>query len=103
MRSEYSDGTNHPNIRALFEALYMVRLPEMYLRTEDDVRTRGTPTTGDIEVDMTLQNSMVRAYRTINQIFELWKQGVNIAVINYDDTRKIYEAIQKHLLAWRDY
>lgn len=103
MRGEYSDGTNHPNIRALFEALYMVRMPEMYLRTEDDVRARGTPTTGDLEVDMALQNSMVRAYRTINQIFELWKLGVDIAVINYDDTRKIYEAIQKHLLTWREY
>lgn len=93
----------HPDLAAIWKRLYVVELPEMYLRDEEDIRSRGTFTTGNAEKDMTHQHSYSRAYRTINQIFELWKQGVNVYVVKYEDTEKIYYAIEKHLSNWYNY
>ena len=95
--------TEHPVLFGIFKTLYLVKIPEMYLRTEDDIRERGTFTTGDSVQDQVLQNSMVRTYRTINDLYELWKSGVEVAIVKYEDTEKIYNAIQKHLLNWLDF
>ena len=95
--------TKHPALKAIWEDLYLVMIPEMYLRTEEDVRSRGSFTMGDPTVDMTLQNSFCKTYRTINQMFELWREGVAIKVVKYDDTEKIYHAIERHLSNWFNY
>lgn len=92
--------TCHPKIRAIWENLYLVSLPELYLRTEEDMRARGTPTTGDSKLDRAMHNCYSKAYKTINQIFELYRLGVNVYVVNYADTEKIYYAIQAHLSSW---
>lgn len=93
----------HPDLQAIWKRLYLVNMPEMYLRDEEDIRSRGTFSTGDVERDMAIQNSNVRAYRTIDAMFELWRNGVNISVVNYEDTEKIYYAIEKHLSNWYRY
>lgn len=95
--------TKHKNIRAIWEDLYFISLPEMYLRTEEDIRSRGTMTTGDSNLDNALQKQYAQAYRTIDQMFELYRQGVAIYVVKYEDTEKIYNAIQNHLTSWFNY
>lgn len=95
--------TKHPHLRAIWETLYLVSMPEMYLRSEEDIRARGTTTTGDPKLDAVMHNRYSKAYRTINQMFELYQQGVSVYVVNYDDTEKIYHAIQAHLSRWYNY
>lgn len=95
--------TEHPKLKAIWNNLYLVSLPEMYLRSEEDVRSRGTTTSGDTELDNVMHNQYVKAYKTINQMFELYRQGVCVYVANYDDTEKIYHAIQAHLSMWFNY
>lgn len=94
---------NHPTLEGIWKRLYLIEMPEMFMRDEEDIRARGTFTLGDPEKDMKHQNSYGRAYRTINQIFELWKQGVEIYVVKYEDTENIYNAIEKHLSTWHRY
>lgn len=95
--------TQHPKLKAIWEHLYLISLPEMYLRSEDDIRARGTTTTGDPQLDAVMHSRYSKAYRTINQMFELHRQGVNIYVVKYEDTEKIYNAIQAHLSIWFNY
>lgn len=99
----YLPVTEHPKLTAIWKDLYLISLPEMYLRTEEDIRTRGTTTTGDPQLDAVMHSRYVKAYRTIDQLFELYRQGVNAYVVNYSDTEKIYYAIQAHLSCWYNY
>lgn len=95
--------TEHPNILALWTHLYLVSIPEMYLRSDDDIRTRGITTSGNNDIDRAMHNNTASVYKTIDDIFELHRKGVDVAVVKYEDTEKIYNAIQAHLGAWMNY
>lgn len=90
----------HKNIKDIWENLYLVSIPELYLYDEETIRNRGIPTTGDATLDKEMYGRYVTVYKTINKIFELFRSGVSVKVVNYDDTEKIYNAIQRHLVAW---
>lgn len=56
----------------------------------------------DKEYDDRIQNQWITKYLTINDMVELQKRGVDIVVLNIDDTKKIYDIICDHLNAWKD-
>ena len=97
------NDTKPTQMKAIWEDLYAVAIPQRFLINIESARARGVPTTGDEEVDSVLMREMTRTYRTINDIFELWRIGAPVEVINYDDTKKMYEAIQRHLKSWLDF
>jgi hypothetical protein len=97
------DPLEYKGLQRIFKDLYLVEIPEMYLRSLNDVRNRGSYTVGDPEEDFKHQKRTAKAYRTINDIFELYQEGVDIFVVKYDDTKKIFEAIEDHLLCWMRY
>ncbi len=97
------NNTRQPQMAAIWEHLYAVAIPQRFMIDTESARARGVPTTGDEAVDGVLMGEMTRTYRTINDLFELWRKGAEIEVINYDDTKKMYDAIQLHLRAWVDY
>ncbi len=104
MTTSYSiNSARRPEMAAIWEHLYAVAIPQRFLIDIESAKARGVPTTGDEDVDNVMLNQMTRTYKTINELFELWRLGADIEVINYDDTKKMYDAIQAHLRAWLSY
>lgn len=91
---------SHPVLKGIFESLFLCTIPQAYLRSEQDIRERGVYTSGDPEVDKAVGAMPARTYMTINDMFEHWRNGVNIGVVKYDDTKKIYDNIEAHLGRW---
>ena len=91
---------DHPNLRKIWGDLYKVRVPLVYTMSDDEIRTRGLPTTGDEKIDKMMHNNPTISYMTIDKIFETYRLGATISVVDYDDTKLIYEAIQGHLEEW---
>ena len=91
---------DHPNLKRIWGTLFKVKVPLVYSMSEDDIRNRGLPSTGDADVDAVMHNQLSITYKTIDAIFELYRNGATVAVVDYDDTRRIYEAIQEHLETW---
>lgn len=91
---------DHLNLKRIWGDLYKVRVPLVYTMSEDEIRSRGLPTSGDEKIDKVMHNSPSMTYMTIDKIFETYRMGATISVVDYDDTKLIYEAIQSHLEAW---
>lgn len=64
-------------------------------------QTFGKPSTGFKAQDKLCQDEVVSTMITIDTMVEYHRRGISIEVMNYDDTKKIYECIQKHLNAWK--
>lgn len=87
--------------KAIWENLYMVRLPSLDATSVDFLKAHGTYITGNKRIDSANANNWLTTYLTIAKMVELHKEGVTISVLNPDDTKRIYDAIEAHLLAWR--
>lgn len=87
----------------IWERLWYCSFSRSLTTSEDYYKIFGRPSTGFKRFDKTSEDDVVSTMITIDTMVEYYKQGVTIAVMNYDDTRLIYECIQKHLMAWRDY
>lgn len=76
MNTQTPTNFNKVNLDRIWKDLYLVRIPMQYMYSEDDIRHRGLPSTGDAELDRKRMEAPELTYRTINDIFELWRQGV---------------------------
>lgn len=85
---------------ALWEDLYRVRVPQLALRTEDDMRFFGTRITGDAGIDREMANQLIDIMIPIAKMVEHHSNGVTVRVVFESDVKKIYDAIQAHIEAW---
>lgn len=85
----------------IWEYYFKVRVPHFKSRSIDDVRTRGVNISGIKEVDQDIENTNITTFLTINNMIDLFKEGVSVSVIHYNDTKTIYEYISRHLEAWK--
>lgn len=97
------NSVRRPEMSAIWEHLYAVAIPQRFLIDIESAKARGVPTSGDEGIDGVMMGQMTRTYKTINELFEFWRKGAEIEVINYDDTKKMYDAIQTHLRNWLSY
>lgn len=86
----------------LLEPKFLVRVPQMALRTVDDIKLFGTPTSGDNYMDRELAKNDATVMLSIAAMEEIFHRGFNIKVVQYDDTKKIYEHISNHLIAFKN-
>lgn len=86
----------------IFKQKFQCKLRYIDTLSEAEIRMCGVPTTYSEELDEALLNQPITQWLTINEMLELYRKGITIAVSDYDDTKKIYDNIQAHLLAWRD-
>ncbi len=89
-----------PKGRSLFEEYFLVRFNGQESRSLEDVRLHGTPYSEVPELNDLMQSSFVTAEHTIDMMFEKWRRGVTIRVVNYNDTARIYRIIESHLETW---
>jgi len=87
----------------LWDILYKVRLPYHYTRSIEDIEKYGTPVTGIKEIDESIDKDMIVTMKCIADLADLYRDGVPIGICNHSDTLKIYQAVQDHIHAWRNY
>lgn len=88
--------------RDLFGRYYPVRYRYHDGRSIESLRTYGVRSSGISSIDAEAANYMVDTELTIDQMFEMWRKGVTIRLVNYNDSAEIYEIIERHLNAVAD-
>lgn len=81
---------------------YHCRLRGMDTRSVEHIRFFGTPTSGDPDYDREMRNEIVDRFLTIAEMACYFRDGITVRVKHRADTKKIYERITDHLIAWRD-
>lgn len=86
----------------IFSKRYLCRFSDIQTRHPDDLRTFGVRLSGVPEIDKMQRNADVVGWLTIATMAHYVRLGVAVKVVNYSDTKKIYESIVGHIRAWRD-
>lgn len=88
--------------RGIFVTLYEATVPYYATVNENIVRRIGSPTTGDKQIDAQMLNHDCIMLYTIDQMVELYNEGVTVRVNRYSDTEKIYNAARDYIHIFRD-
>lgn len=84
--------------RLIFEKHFSVRMATVDSLDEDDIGRRGMFTTGYADIDAQAAKRPTTVWRTINEMVELWHDGVEMDLTNgMSDAEKINKIIQEHL------
>jgi hypothetical protein len=85
---------------AIWEVLYLTRIPKLQTTSITNLRAVGTYISGDRSVDNTLSEQWLTTYICISDMVSYYRDGVQIKIVKEIDTKAIYEAISEHLEAW---
>lgn len=89
---------------AIWEEMFRVRVNYFQAQTENHIKTFGVRISGVPELDKDIQNREIVTEMTIDTMFEHWRiRGLTITVLKYEDTKRIYDIIHRHLSAWIDH
>lgn len=91
----------HPNIVAIFEKRYRVSVRQRDAISIEEQRAMGVTRTGDRKLDEMLDNSYQYVFLTIDDMVEMFRNGVEMTLTNSEDSKKIFEAISNHTGFWR--
>jgi len=86
----------------LWHKLFMCRVSNLKTMSVDYVKIFGMPASGVTEHDKETANELVIRMLSINQMVEFFRQNITVHVVNYRDTKEIYERISDHLNAWKE-
>ena len=95
--------TKLPSGDDLWDKYYKVKMLYLHSRSADHVRKYGVRISGIDEIDRNLDKQEIETEMNIDSMFEKWRKGVTIRVVNYNDTAEIYKIIHAHLVAWAEY
>lgn len=85
----------------IWEYYFLVKVPELAATSVEYLRTYGSYITGDKGIDQALSNQWMTRQMTINQMVDLYRDGVQIKIVKETDVKEIYEIIAMHLDGWR--
>ena len=85
----------------IFRQLFQCRVPYLQTFSTDYINLYGFPASGDSRLDSETANELIVTMITINQMVEYYNTGITVHVVDYKDTKKIYEYISNHLNAWK--
>lgn len=85
----------------IFDRRFLVRIPTIATIPEWELEEFGVLNTPGIDVPTHLQQDMTARYTTIAEMTVVRNRGFKIEVPNPDDIIEIYDAISKHLYAWK--
>lgn len=86
--------------KPLWEVLFTVLVPQLSIRSAEDISQFGSYVTGDRGIDNSLSNQWVRVMIPISRMVELYQEGAQIRIVDEKDTKIIYDYISDHLLQW---
>lgn len=87
----------------LWDKYFKVRMLYLHSRSVDQIKKFGVRISGIEEIDRDLDKQMIETEMNIDSMFEKWRKGVTIRVVNYNDTAEIYRIIHTHLVTWSEY
>lgn len=99
----YIKPQNRDTRYPLWFVRYRCRVPYIQLLSIEELEEHGLPTSGDIHHDHAMQWEPRLVSLPIHRMAELWSNGANISLVDRSDAPKIFEAISKHLHAWKDH
>lgn len=88
---------------ALWFERYACRVPFIQTLSIDELMENGMPTSGDIHHDHATQWEPRLISIPIHRMAELWSAGANVSLVKREDAPRIYEAINAHLMAWKEH
>lgn len=94
--TEKQHGTDY----YIFEPIFKVTVPQEALRTEEEIRMLGTPTTMNRRIDAALSRQRTTTYMNIARMAEIHAKGHPVGIVNHADCKTIYGYVQDHLDAW---
>ncbi len=92
-----------PSCDALWDHYYLVKLPYLQTRSVEHIRRFGIRISEVEELDRQRNQEEILTQLNIDALFEHWRKGATIKVVNYNDTAEIYKTIHSHLVAWAEY
>lgn len=83
---------------------FLIRAPAYLMITEAEISERGTFSTGDLRLDAKMAKADESGWRTILQMYEIWKERGSIQLVNYHkDIAEIHRVIQAYFSKLHDY
>lgn len=86
--------------KPLWKELFRVLIPQLFLRSAEDISNFGSYTTLDKGIDSSLTNQWVNVMIPIVKMVEIYQEGGSIRIVDEKDTKIIYELISEHLSLW---
>lgn len=86
----------------LWYETYLCQVPLINIMSDEEVSMFGMPRSGDAVMDKTVGNELRTLQIPIVTMAEYYGEGARIAVVNYNDTEKIYKRITDHLQVWKN-
>lgn len=81
---------------------YRVRIPYAHTRSLENIKRRGTPSSGVKAVDRSLASQLVVVMIPICDMVEHYKNGTRIGVCSDADIETIYKDITEYLNYWKE-
>jgi len=88
--------------KPIWEFYYKVKIPYLQSRTETEMKLYGIRLSDVKELDNSVHQEWMTTMLTIAQMLEYYEKGCPVKVVNYNDTKSIYEAISNHIHYWRN-
>lgn len=92
-----------PTVWYLFNRRFMCRVPPLALRSIEDIKLFGTPTTGNPLLDKEMEQEWALRMLNIAEMEDCFHRGYNVRLTKYSDSKVIYDLITDHLIAWRTF
>lgn len=89
--------------KLIFDHLFQCRVRGMDLISEEEMRTFGNYTTLDRGIDRALMDDQRILYWPIEKMADLYSEGGQVGIVNYNDTEIIYDYVTRYLNAWREH
>lgn len=99
----YVDEYGNDTAYYIFHELYLCRVTLSQLRSIEEIREFGMPSMWDPAEDRMIANELQVIQISIAKMLELHDSGAVIYVCKPEDTKRIYDRISNHLIAWKEY
>ena len=80
---------------------HRVKMNELESRRISDIKIFGVSVTGNKKIDEALKNQHIFRWITIDQMVDYNEQSCLMGFKDISDLKKIYQALYRHMLAWR--
>lgn len=85
----------------IWNELYQCSIPYIQMLTMEDLQEFGMPASGDAAQDYSTANELRQVMIPISEMVKYYHRGVQVYVNNPADTKRIYDRISDHLIAWK--
>ena len=87
----------------IWKCLYNCRIPDQLTLSRDFIRTRGTFTTDNKQVNQMLKTDLISVMIPVAKILEYFNSGIQVEIPSREDMIKIHKDIELYLKEWENH